>query len=639
MSNADYELTASSVGFAAMIKMDNALSHLDTTIDYTDFSFDDVDPIVPGAALLMDEEIMVVDTVGIRTFTVKRGCADTIPATHAAGSLGWIMDGAGYDEVEHSAGETISVKVQPFTMGGGVYPIGSDAPEKVDFVWRFYRPYPPAYVFANNARWFNGAAITDTTGSLNLTWRQRNRILQADQLAGHDDDNMTPETGTTYTLRVYQAVDGVPVLRRTEPGIVGTGHMYLLSKALHDFGYPSTPQDGYATLMSERDEMESLNMYTIPLHVEPSANPIESVWQNFWQYCSEAPYLFNLHHGIPGDEHRNFAVASRPGDRMSDGYNLMRHWIEYVDNVDGQGNHYTTEVPHVDLVATGEFTPWFTLEFGITELETTINVAATSLWDGIRVPPMSDLTGKIALIEQEYVIFKQKNGDVYTIGRGVGDTIPARHIAGIGVVFFDNVAVVDPVGRYDTAKYSLQPLTYGPLPDPNLLPLNTVPYNFRVARPYNVGQLVVNGRPFYEEAQATTGQPVVITWAWRNRITQGAVPYDHAFPSFSPEPGTQCVFTFFYQTPPVNPGDPPVQHDLRTVVVNPVYPTPGADANQGIFQYTYAMAQADGAVAGAALGVCGSVVITCAVYCLRDGIFPSLQHYWIPIRVPSYPCA
>lgn len=640
MSNADYKRSGGGA-FATFVKTDVAFSYLDSSITYDVHNFAVSDPIQPGQAAMWEDEIIRIETVVEGGFTCKRGCADTVPQQHAAGSLIWLItptSQVGTDRKERSAGEEIGVKVTPYTIGGGSLPVGNSDPDAITFNWRFFRPYPPANVKTNNAVWYSGAAINDATGGMNLTWFHRDRVLQADQLLGHSDASIGPEPGTTYTLRIY-APDGTTLLR-TEPGIRGESFLYQHSKALKDFGYPASAVDGLATFSSEREGFESWEWYVTPMHIEPSASPITPVWMNFWQWAFEAPYIYNARHGL-SQEPRAIGVASRPGDRMSDGYNLIRHWVEFVE--EPPGSSIMVPHDHNDAVATGSYTPWFTLEFGITELETTINVGSMSLWDGVRIPNWGDLVGKIALIEMEYIVFKALDGDVYTIGRGVGDSIPSRHIAGVGVVFFDHVAVVDPNVRTagETHEYRFQPLTYGSLPDPNTLPvtnMNSVFFNNRAIRPYNVAQLVVAGRPWYEEAQVVSGQALPISWAWRNRVTQGATPYDHAYPSISPEAGTQAVLTFFYFTPPTTPGGEPVQHVLRTVVVDPIYPTPGADANQGFYSYPYSFAQADGAAAGAALGICGTVVITCAIYTIRDGHASGFQHYWIPIRVPSYPC-
>ena len=638
MSNADYKNSGYGP-FASFVKTDAAIGFLDSTIDYTEFNFAVTDAFQPGMAAMWDDEIIRIETVGIRTFTCKGGCADTVPTQHAAGSIIWLLSGSvGSDQKERSAGQTVAVKESPYTVGGGNLPIATVAPDEVTFNWRFFRPYPPAQMKANTAAWYSGAAINDTTGSMNLTWVDRNRVTQADQLLGHDDAGMTPEPNTTYALRIYKP-DGT--LLREEPGIRGNAFMYQHSKALKDFGYPSSAVDGFATFTTERDGVQSYTGYVIPMHVEPSASPITPVWADFWQLVIETPYVYNARHGYGLNEGRGLAMAARPGDRMSDGYNLCWHWWTTEDSgtVDGNGNPIYVQVEHNAVLATGDYTPWFTLEFGITELETTINVAESSLWQGgVRVPDIGSLVGKIALINEELVIFKELHGDVYTIGRGVGDTIPARHIAGTGVVMFDNVGVVDPSPHVvgEQVDFRFQPLTYGSLPDINALPArNVLRFNSRALRPYNVGQLVVGGRPWYEEAQVTSGLPLNITWAWRNRVTQGANTYDHAYPTIPPEAGAEVVVEFYYETPSPTPGGPPTEHPLRAAYVTPQ--TVGGVVQDGFYSYPYAFAQADGNVAGRALGICGTVVIYCRIMSIREG-YSSWHNYRIPIRVPSYPC-
>jgi hypothetical protein len=634
MSNADYK--QSGVGqFATFVKTDVALSYLDTTVDYTVFNAATIDAIQPGQAVLWDDEIVRIETTGIRTMTVKRGCADTVPQAHAAGSLLWILTGAvGTDKVERSAGEAVAVKIQPYTIGGGPLPITSAKPNGVNFNYRYFRPYAPAFVKANDAVWYSGAAINDATGGMNVTWRDRNRVMQADQLVGHMDAQMTPEAGTTYTLRIYNAAS---TLLRTEPGIRGNAFLYQHEKALKDFGYPGSAQDGFATFVTERDEFESLQGYVVPLHVEPSASPIESVWQAFWQRTMEAPYLFNTRNGITPTEQRALAMAARPSDRMSDGYNFVRHWVEWVDEDDGNGGTISVPYDRNEVAAIGDYQPWFNLAVGVTELETVISAGTLSLWDGVRIPAPGLLADKLALMGDEIIVFKgAAEGGGYKIGRGVADTVPARHIAGTRVILFESVPVVDATARSGTVDYRFQPKTFGPLPDPNGLPSVPLSFNQRALRPYNMGQLVVGGRPWYEEAQVLFGLPLAISWAWRNRVTQLAWPIDHTYHSLHPEVGTQAKLTFYYETPSVTPGVPATQHVLRTVYVDPLNPedpisTPGA------YSYPYSFAQADGNAAGTALGICGTVVIYCRLETIRDGL-TSLQGYIIPIRVPSFPC-
>jgi hypothetical protein len=326
------------------------------------------------------------------------------------------------------------------------------------------------------------------------------------------------------------------------------------------------------------------------------------------------------------------AFGVRPADRMSDTYNMYHHWIEVVDTgeVDGDDNPIYDYVHHHDLVGSKPYAPWLTCDFRLPEIETTFNVRSSSLYDGVRVT--SVLVGKLALIDDEMVVIRSFNADgTLTIGRGVGDTIPAVHIAGSRMFIFEDAAVVDPTLGSGQIEYRLQPGVYGPAIDVDALPPLMAERAARGYAPYNVAQLTANARPWFEEVQAVNGGEVAFVWAWRNRVTQGTDAVDHAYPSIDPEAGTTARVIFYYETPPSAPGGNPVQTTLRSVTVNPVA---GED---GAFVYTYAMALADGDVAGHALGVCGTVLIYCRIDCVREN-YISFQRYVTPIRVPSYPC-
>lgn len=631
MANSDYK-NSGIASFATYVKNEVALDYLTTTIDYTEFNFDTVDAIQVGQAAMVDDEIMRITSVGIRTFDVARGCADTIPAPHAINSLVWILTGSvGTDRVEHSAGETVSVKVSPFTTGGGSVPIANVAPDSVEFDWRFFRPYVPGQMRVNAARWFEPVVIDDTTGSANLTWVHRDRALQSDQLVGHDDASIGPEPGSTYTMRVYN--DG-GMLLRTEYGIRGTSFMYQHAKALYDFSNPSSPVTGRITFSTERQAIESWQEYSSPITVYPSASPIPSEWQAFDQRTLEMPYIFSARKSLSTSGDYALAVAARPADRMSDDFALVHYWTEEVDTgeVDGEGNPIYETVEHTDVIdASTAYVPWVTIDFRLPELETTVNVRSSSLYDGVTVKNVA--VASLALIDNELVVVQAFNPDgTITIGRGVGDTVPAVHIAGSRMWFFEADPARDPTARSGSFSYRFRPGVYGAPVNAATLPQIVQAFTQRQSRPYPVAQLVVNGRPWFEEAQATTGNPVNFSWAWRNRVEQGATALSHDQAGVEPEAGQTTSLRFFYETPAVSPGDPAVEHLLRQFSVSPA----GGDED-GSFSYTYANALTDGNAAGLATGVCGTVVIYCRITSVRSGV-ESAQSYRVAIRVPSYPC-
>ena len=224
------------------------------------------------------------------------------------------------------------------------------------------------------------------------------------------------------------------------------------------------------------------------------------------------------------------------------------------------------------------------------------------------------------------------------VRRGCCDTVPRVHIAGtrawlIGVTYsFDSVERADG----EPVQYKLRPVSYGAPYSLDDLPSNNITFSRRAELPYAPGQVVVNGRPWFEEVQAVSGAATVFTWVRRNRVAQGSGIVAHEVEDRGAETGQVTRLQFFYETPAETEGGAAVEHVLRQQDI--ASPTGNANPAAGMtFSYTYAMAQADGLVAGNALGICGTVVIYCRMMSVRDGL-QSFQAYITPIRVPSFPC-
>jgi hypothetical protein len=545
---------------------------------------------------------------------VKRGCADTIPAPHGAGLICWIFDASttGGDRKEWNAGETIGVKVSPYTVSGAV-PMELVVPIALPMNFRMARPYPPAKVMVNGGRWFANPSIDDTTPALFFSWVHRDRVLQADRLIGHDDATIGPEPGVTYTMRVYHAV--TKALVREEVGINGTGYTYQRSQATHDQGNPNEVVNPTFTLTASRDGLDAWQQYEGTFALTP-AYPLDSNYLAFASQVFESPYAMNALRGVDANGNYAFAVAARPADRMSDTFAMRAD-----DN---------TPAP------SAKYTPWVTLDFRLPELETIINVRSSSLYDG--VPLASNLAGKAVIIDAEIMrVVRVISDKQIEVVRGCADTVPTAHAAGSMAWLFDPAAV--PFDTYnhaatDTVTYFMQPGVYGAAIPVANLPAQSFTHVMRALRPYAPGQIVVNGRPWFEEAQANIGTSVLFSWARRNRLTQGSQLVEHAAADVAPEVGQSVRLRFYYETPPDVAGDPPTEHVLRQVdvIASGTNPLSGKQ-----YVYTYAMAQADGGVAGRALGICGTVVIYCRILAARDGI-ESYQSYVVPVRVPSYPC-
>lgn len=175
----------------------------------------DLDQVTLGSEVVIDDEILRVDaldTVAL-TATLARGCVDTAPAEHAAGARVWFSDGfTGTDPTEYLTGEVIQAKLLTRT-GNGTLAQSLATTVSATLAQRQARPYPPAKLLVNGA-----AYPASVTAPLSLGWVERNRLTQADQLVDTTTSTITPETDTTYTLRVY--LDGV--LDSTTTGIIAT---------------------------------------------------------------------------------------------------------------------------------------------------------------------------------------------------------------------------------------------------------------------------------------------------------------------------------------------------------------------------------------------------------------------------------
>jgi hypothetical protein len=607
MANEDYNKKGNGA-FASSVALDVALGPFDTSFTYTRARLARPDALHVGMAAMVGDEIMRIDAINGTTLTVRRGCADTVPAAQPADSVVWLFDSSttGTDRVERSAGEVVGVKASPFTIGGGGMLPARIPPDQVTFNWRVFRPYPPAHVMVDGQRFNVTSVVDDSNDGMHVTWFHRDRVLQADQLVGHDDASIGPEPGVTYTFRMYHPI--THQVARIEEGIVGTDFTYRRVQALYDLGNPSEVLTPICTLTSSRDGFEAWQWYSMAVDVHPAGAPLPANVQQFSQAIIETPYAVNVRYAVadPTTDHV-LAVAARPSDRMADKYELF---------VDGSP------------VGSGQvfFTPWVTSDFRLPELETIVNVRTSSLYDGVALRGVQ--VGQLALIDAEIVQVVAVDAKQITVKRGCLDTVPAAHIAGSRLWFFESSSSFDPAPRTDGAMptYKLRPVSYSTPYPLNTLPSLSLVLNGRAKLPYAPGRIVVNGRPWFEEAQATSGSAVAFSWARRNRLTTGGGTVAHADPDQVPEDSQVVALTFYYETPAADSGLPAVQNVLRNVDV----------AATG-YMYPYALAQADGLVAGRALGVCGTVVIYCRIEA-KINTLRSLQSYVVPIRVPSYPC-
>lgn len=265
MAASDYTITAEG-SFTAMGLLSGPMSNnpANTTITLTAFRGDAVGDLPIGLGVMIDDEICRIASVAFPEVTLQRGCADTIPAPHLAGSQVWFFsDTAISNNREYLATDTVGVKMLPFTAASGPVPTEFAPPLAVTLNWRAFRPYPPGKVLVDGVTFNAGPfSIPDGETEMIFEWVHRDRIVQADQLIDHNADSIGPEPGTTYRVRVLD--DSMTVVR-TVDGITGTSWVYTDTMLAADLG----TGNGFVELASVRDTFVCLQPYLIAVGTPP----------------------------------------------------------------------------------------------------------------------------------------------------------------------------------------------------------------------------------------------------------------------------------------------------------------------------------------------------------------------------------
>lgn len=277
MAEADYTIRSGSSPMCPNAFLFGEVSELQTTIPIEKLQHvsEVTADIRSGMAIMVQDEIMRLESFTPTSITVSRGCADTIPQKHDDGAIVWFFDGwTGTDNKEYLANETIGVKALPSTVGGNTLPVTSVPPTRLIFNQRFYRPYPPGKLEVNTQPWFNMSTLNLASGDLNFTWVHRDRVTQNDALVSHTEASVGPEVGVTYTVRVYNTSD---TLKATYDSLSGTSWAYTLLQAQSDFGITAGAGpafiEGYVTVTASRSGLESWQLYKAPIRVSNEVTP------------------------------------------------------------------------------------------------------------------------------------------------------------------------------------------------------------------------------------------------------------------------------------------------------------------------------------------------------------------------------
>ena len=209
-------------GFTARAPLVGDITPLQTTMTLGEDGFQNFyAEFAPDMVAQIDDEQIQITAINeiTRVATIKRGVADTIPASHSATASVWLVDDEMVsDAVEYQDGEVVYAKALTRTTTDLLL-LSEAAERSITVRQRLRRPYPPANLKVNGESVFT---IDDREYELpTFTWAHRNRLTQADFAVGYTEPSIAPEEGTTYRARIY-AANGVTLLRTEDLGLVDT---------------------------------------------------------------------------------------------------------------------------------------------------------------------------------------------------------------------------------------------------------------------------------------------------------------------------------------------------------------------------------------------------------------------------------
>jgi hypothetical protein len=194
-----------------------------------------LDEVEIGSLAAIGDELVRSDGVSETTVSVGRGCLDTVPIEHAAGTP--VICWQAHDSLSaqsFEAGESVRVKLLPET-GFGTLPLVAAPEDAVTFASRAIRPLSPGNLKAD------GLFLSPVAAkAMTLSWAHRDRLAQTS--AVFDDytaPSIGPEPGVHYEVRIHWVDPGTG--ETVEPAAaaidVGQAPGYVLSEA----DYPLPP--------------------------------------------------------------------------------------------------------------------------------------------------------------------------------------------------------------------------------------------------------------------------------------------------------------------------------------------------------------------------------------------------------------
>lgn len=235
LTNSIYSLTPSGTLVAGMSRTGPEVD----TVGFTVTALVNAEEIVPDESqnarengenlLVIDNEIIAWQAIvdngnGTHTITgLFRGVLDTQPEDHPTGSrVYFLSDGAGTtNEDGYAQDVTVNARLLPKSINS-IVDIGAVTTVSLTTAARALRPLPPSRLRMNDEVVGSGAAYT---GDIAFTWAHRNRFDQ--DIVPRSAVSRTPESGTTYNIRVYTSSNALLASRLGVSSVVSSGIIRL----------------------------------------------------------------------------------------------------------------------------------------------------------------------------------------------------------------------------------------------------------------------------------------------------------------------------------------------------------------------------------------------------------------------------
>lgn len=178
---------------------------------------------------------------------VYRGVLDTLAEAHSAGDQVWFFsEGVAVTDPD---GYPVNVTVQAKLLTAnsrGTLPIASATASSVTTSSRSLRPLPPGKIRINAIRPYD--LIGTVTGSFALAWAHRNR--NDSLILSQSADSATPEAGTLYNVRFYNAGTNALIIQKAginatdaTVALAFTGNVKMQIETVRDGVLSRVPQE------------------------------------------------------------------------------------------------------------------------------------------------------------------------------------------------------------------------------------------------------------------------------------------------------------------------------------------------------------------------------------------------------------